>query len=57
MSGVLIHSTDRTNYINIMNECCGGPHIKEDLGDTLLVDFCASAIEVWVEVGYWYSFQ
>ena len=56
MSGVLIYSKDRANYESVMNQCCGGPRIIEDLGDTLRVDFCSAAMSMWVQAGFWYSF-
>jgi hypothetical protein len=39
-----------------MDMYCGGPHILQETEDKLQVDFCGSAMQVWVAVGYWYSF-
>jgi hypothetical protein len=57
MSGVWIYQKNKQDYINIMNEECGGPHIIEETADKLKVDFCSPAMSVWVSVGFWYSFD
>ena len=57
MSGVWIYQKNKQDYINIMNEECEGPHIIEETADKLKVDFCSSAMSVWISVGYWYGFE
>ena len=57
MSGVWIYQKNKNDYISLMNQQCGGPHIHQETADKLQVDFCGSAMQVWVEVGYWYGFE
>jgi plasmid maintenance system antidote protein VapI len=56
MSGVWIYQKDKNNYISLMNDMCGRPSINQETADRLNVNFCGPAMEVWVQVGYWYSF-
>jgi hypothetical protein len=57
MSHVWIYQKDKNSYLSLMNDMCGGPSINEETADRLNVNFCGPAMEVWVQVGYWYSFD
>ncbi len=56
MHGVWIYKKDEETYISLMNEECGGPQIIREEDDKVQVNFCAPAMQVWVEAGYWYDF-
>ena len=57
MSHVWIYQKNKPSYISLMNSECGGPVINEETEDRLNVDFCAAAMQVWVQCGYYYSFS
>lgn len=50
-----IYKKDRDTYINLMNDQCGGPHIMEEAGELLHVQFCAAAATTWHMAGYWFQ--
>jgi hypothetical protein len=57
MQGVWIYKKDEETYKNLMTMECGGPQILQEKDDKVQVNFCATAMQEWVAVGFWYGFE
>jgi len=55
MSYIWIYTKDKSAYINIMNDMCGGPVIHKETEQKLQVDFCSAAITAWANAGFWFG--
>lgn len=50
-----IKKADQGSYESLMRQYGDGPHILREEGDYLFVEFCAAALQVWAQAGFWFG--